>query len=187
MILENIKQVNFEIVKEIYLAKHGLKRDGWELRNLKRANQKFGSWISTDIPISEIGNIVMPHHNHGGITVIPKKGALLSEAYKLITQERKRIEQGNSQFYKRIKAQKKNILANGSGTIFLSEEPLLIGTTYAGLTQFKGQITHLDGLHRLIALMDLDIKQEFVPSYIAIYPNSKLMQPLTQQAPPKPL
>ena len=184
MRLENVRQSTFEDAKQAYLTEHGPKRDGWELRNLKRANQKFGSWISANIPISEAGNIVMPHYDYGGTVVIPKQGLILSEAYKLITQERERIEQGNPQFYERIRSQKENIARTEIGTVFLSEEPLFLGTTYGGLTQFKGKITHLDGLHRLIALMNLNVKPEFISSYIAVYPNSPIMQLATQQAEP---
>ncbi len=172
MELFDAQQVDFERVKEQYLADHGgTEKNKWEIRNLERANTKFRNWIYAHIPYSEIGKIVMPHYRYGGATVIPKEGMILSDAYRTFKENENRLEIENSQFCERVRHQKKRIPEEGVKSIFLSQEPLLIGDSYSGLVKFKKKITHLDGVHRLMALMDIGKKPEFIQSYIAIYSN----------------
>ena len=171
--LLNVKQVDFEFVNKIYLQDHGIKNDGWEKQNLKTAHDKFGNWIYAEIPDKEIGNIVLPHYKHGGIEITPAQGGLLKDVYQNFRENQDFFKKGNSQFCERVEFQKKRILEGDIKSIFLSQEPLLSGLSYEGLKEFKGQITHLDGFHRLIALMDLiDEKKndtKVIPSYIAVY------------------
>ncbi len=172
MKLLNIIEIPFEKVLETYEKENGKKNDQWEINNLEKANKKFGSWINCKIPILEIREVVMPHYKYGGSAVIPAEGALLSEAYEFFNNNRKRFEIENSQFCKRVEIQK-NIISKSKRvkTLYLSQEPLFIGLSYSGLTKFKGKITHLDGFHRLIALMDIEKKPESVESFIAVYNN----------------
>ena len=170
MILKNIEEVTFEFVLERYFKENGIKNDMWELRNLERADAKFGSWASAKIPISEIENIVMPYHKYGGAEITPKEGALLSDAYENFTRNRKKLERTNSQFCRRIETQKRLISETGRGKIiYLSQEPLFFGLSYSGLTNFRGKITHLDGFHRLMALMDIKQRPDSIESFIAVY------------------
>ena len=178
MILKDVSEVDFESVKRIYVEDNA-KEDVWELKQLQKAQDKFGRWIHANIPISEIGQIVLPHYRYGGIPVNPLEGNILKDTYWNFKENYKIFEEGNSQFCERIRFQEKRILEEEVKSIFLSEEPLFIGDSYSGLKKFKGMITHLDGFHRLVAIMSLIEKNRFSPksieSYIAIYPDSLLI------------
>jgi len=170
MKLQDIKKTNFESVLEIYLKENSGKNDNWEIQNLKRADEKFENWIEAKIPLEEVGKIVMPHYKYGGVAIIPEEGALLADAYKNFKANRAYYERENQQFCHRIKNQKKIISkTNHVKALYLSQEPLFIGLSYAGLKKFKDQITHLDGFHRLMAFMELENKPELIKSYIAVY------------------
>lgn len=178
MQLENIKKVGFELVKGVYLEEHGF-RDRWELRQLEKADRKFGRWIHATIPVSEIGQIVLPHYKHGGIPVNPLEGNVLEDTYSNFKKNIRMFKEGNPQFCERIKFQERKIQEEGVKSIFLSEEPLFTGDSYSGLKRFKGMITHLDGFHRLMAMMFILDKNKYpsksIESYIAIYLNSLLI------------
>ena len=167
----NIRPATFEEILQIYFIENNQKQDGWECRNLKRANEKFDSWIMGNIPREDIGEIVLPHYRVGGAHIIPETGAFLIDAYTNFNLKRKYFEKNNSQFCERIETQKKLIQKSGKvKTIYLSEEPLFLGTSYSGLSNFRGKITHLDGLHRLFALMELKEKgPKEIPITLAKY------------------
>ncbi len=169
MNLIDIIETSFENVMQQYIEDNGSKNDCWEVRNLERANDKFGKWIMAKIKSSEIGEIVLPYYSYGGIPITPKEGAFLSDAYDNFKKNKERFRLGNKQFCDRIDAQKRLISLSGIRSIFLSQEPLFIGDSYSGLEKYKNKITHLDGFHRLMALMDMEQKPEFIQSYIAVY------------------
>ena len=155
----DIRPATFEEVLQIYLTENSQKQDEWEYRNLERANEKFDSWIIGNISRKDIGEIVLPHYRVGGVHIIPETGAFLKDAYANFNLKREYFEKSNPQFCERIEIQKKLIKKSKKvKTIYLSEEPLFLGTSYSGLHNFKGKITHLDGLHRLFALMELKEK-----------------------------
>ncbi|MCH7850671.1 MAG: hypothetical protein IH845_03450 [Nanoarchaeota archaeon] len=178
MKLENIIPCQFETVLDSYVSENGSKDDPWEIRNLKRAQTKFGSWISTRIPINEIGKIVMPHYKFGGTQIVPYEGRLLIEAYENFKEEEEFFQENNPQFCKRIDFHKQTIKEKSRKKIYLSQEPLFIGESYCGLTSFKGKITHLDGFHRLFAAMDLEeeCRPPYLESFIAVFNDFKYPQ-----------
>ena len=167
----NIKPATFEEILHIYLTENSQKQDEWEYRNLKRANEKFDSWVMGNISRVDIGEIVMPHYGVGGAHIIPETGAFLKDAYTNFNLKREYFKKNNAQFCNRIEIQKKIIQKFGRvKTIYLSEEPLFLGTSYSGLNNFKGKITHLDGLHKLFALMELKEKEpKEIPIALAKY------------------
>lgn len=170
MKLRDIKKTDFESVLERYLKENWEGNNHWEIQNLKRANEKFGSWIEAKIAREEVGKIVVPYYKYGGAAITPEGGALLMDSYKNFNANREYYERENQQFCQRIENQKKIISkTNHVKTLYLSQEPLFTGLSYAGLKKFKGQITHLDGFHRLMAFMELENKPEFIESYIAVY------------------
>jgi hypothetical protein len=167
----NIKPATFEEVLNIYFMENGQKQDEWECRNLERANEKFDFWVIGNILRTDIGEIVLPHYHVGGAQIISETGAFLEDAYFNFNLKREYFEENNTQFCDRIKIQKEFIQESGKvKTIYLSEEPLFLGTSYSGLKDFKGKITHLDGLHRLFALMELKEKgPKEIPITLAKY------------------
>ncbi|MFO8015649.1 MAG: DUF6309 family protein [Candidatus Woesearchaeota archaeon] len=166
----DIQRVDFETVMQQYREDNGPKNDWWEERNLSRANEKFGGWIRAKIPVSDIGSVVMPYYNHGGACITPEEGAPLSVAYASFKNDRQKFEQGNAQFCDRFDSQKESISRNGIKPVYLSQEPLLIGTSYSNLKKYKNRLTHLDGFHRLMALMDSEQTPDYVECFIAVYP-----------------
>lgn len=171
MQLINIKKVTFEEVLNKYFEDHGLKKDLWEAQNLQRADTKFGHWIHTKIPIEDIGEIIMPHYKYKKITLIPSEGLTLFEVYTRFNQNNEIFKKEAMHVLKKIEFHLQNIPLKGVKSIFLSQEPLFYGTSYLELTQYARKITHLDGFHRLMALMELETKPKFVNAYISIYPN----------------
>jgi len=172
MHLLNINELSFDEVLEEYSVFHGSKKDWWEVRNLKRANEKFGSWISCEIPSSEIGKIVLGQYKHEGCNITPEEGSYLIDAHKNFVKNKEYFLTENNQFCNRFEIQKILILKEGMRTIFLSERPLFVGTTYSGLSKFKDDITHLDGFHRLMAFQDLYVDKktsiESIKCFIAV-------------------
>lgn len=169
MKLVNIIPISFDEVLNIYLEQNGSKKDSWEIENLERADRKFGRWIFAEIPSTEIGKIVMPHYAFGGAHVVPETGAFLNDAYRNFSAERDYFSRNNPQFCERVETQKRIIADSGEvKRIYLSEEPLFTGNSYSGLQRFSGRITHLDGFHRLFALMDSKVRPDFVPSCLAL-------------------
>jgi len=169
--------IPFTSVIEIYKRDHGQKNDSWELKNLERADKHFKFWMYANIPSSNIGEIVLPHYRHGGCFITPESGATVKEAYINFIKKRKHFETHNPQFCKRIESQVE-YLSNQKEvkSLFLSEEPLMRGLSYGGLQKFKNRITHLDGFHRLVALMHIKEKPEFIGACIATYENSRLLK-----------
>jgi hypothetical protein len=161
----NVMPATFEEILGFYHSENGSKQDEWEVENLQRADEKFGSWVIGDIPSSDIGEIVMPHYRIGGAHIISESGAFLNDAHKSFSAKRNYFSRNNPQFCKRVKTQKRIIGNSGKvKRIYLSEEPLFLGASYSGLRSFRGKVTHLDGLHRLFALMDL--KENRTPELI---------------------
>ncbi len=172
----DIQEVGFESVMRQYRKDNGAKNDWWEERNLKRANEKFGKWIKAKIPVQYIGELIMPHYDHGGAPITPEEGAPLSVAYGIFEDNRNKFEKENPQFCERFESQKDVILKQGVKPVYLSQEPLLVGTSYSKLVQYKNHLTHLDGFHRLMALMGLNQKPQYIECFIAVYPAFKPAQ-----------
>ncbi|MBT4376087.1 hypothetical protein HOD29_01810 [archaeon] len=166
--------MDFREVKEKYLEENGFKKDSWELRNLHRANEKFGRWFLGNIPFEEIGNIALPHYKFGA-EVIPPQGAFLKDAYANFEKEKEFYKKFNRQFYDRIESQVKFLKESNSVKVFyLSEEPLFMGSSYKDMEPFKNKITHLDGLHRLFALKEIGSWEGPLQTFLAKSKNTPI-------------
>jgi hypothetical protein len=174
--LINAKKVSFETVLNRYYLDHALKDEAWEIYNLKRANKKFGSWVQAIIAVEDIGGIVLPYHVGAcdqysdlpqKILLVPPSGLTLDRAYIRFKRIRRRYRRLAPVCYERI-MRAKQLVSQDPGLFFFSQEPILIGSTYQGLTRFRGQLTHLDGLHRLMALMEVDEKPGYISCYVAV-------------------
>ncbi len=174
MNLTNIQNIDFEQVRNFYLQDHGSKNDPWELKQLEKANEKFGNWVYAEIPPKEIVKIVAPHYKVGGEIINPNTGAFLESTYENFIARLNHFKKYNPQFYQRFSIQKA-IAPLKNLTLFLSQEPLFVGASYEGLTRFKGHITHLDGFHRLMGLIALiddgNIIKFPIKTCIAKYPR----------------
>lgn len=117
----------------------------YALQLLETANVQFGVWHRCVLSLKDMLAVMLPPHRHGGLELIARPGGLVSEAVKsfhaaprdhICTQKIDKHSQ------------------EPSSTLFLSVAPLddpqysdyrdLVASGYRGLT-------HLDGLHRLIA------------------------------------
>jgi hypothetical protein len=160
--------VGFDEVIQSYEKDFG-PNNNWEIENLKSADRKFGSWICGRIPSEDIGEIVLPFHNRGGMAITPETGTTLEDAFWNFKAKRPIFEIGNPRFCNNFEWHKADIIKNGMKAVYLSQEPLFTGPSYEKLTAYKGKITHLDGLHRLMAFMDLPDKPESLLCYLAAY------------------
>ena len=174
--LINAKKVSFETVLDRYYFDHAIKDQAWEIYNLRRANKQFGKWVQAMIAVEDIGGIVLPYHvgscdQHSDlpqkILLVPPSGLTLDHAHTRFKQIRGRYRRLAPVCYERIMRAKQLVPMN-LGSFFFSQEPILIGSTYQGLTGFKRQLTHLDGLHRLMALMEVDEKLRYISCYVAV-------------------
>ena len=174
--LISAQRVSFETVLDRYYLEHALKGKDWGIDNLKRANKKFGKWVQATIAIEDIDGIVLPYHvgscdQHSDlpqkILLIPASGLTLDDAHARFERIRKRYRRLAPVCYERIMRAKQRVKMD-LGSFFFSQEPILIGSTYQGLTRFRGQMTHLDGLHRLMALMEVDERPCGISCYVAV-------------------
>lgn len=145
MLLE--RRVSFEEVREIFLQENpdpNFGSTGYALGLLGTANKQFGGWARATLTFENISGVMLPPHRHQG-ELVPLSGSTVSDAVKKLESIRpphaclQRIEELSSQ---------------PSSTIFLSDLPIDHPNypDYRGLIDrgHKG-LTHLDGLHRLIA------------------------------------
>ncbi len=174
--LINAKNMSFETVLDRYYLDHEIKDKAWEIQNLRRADKKFGKWVQAKIAIEDIGGIVMPYHvgscdQHSDlpqqILLVPPSGLTLDYAHSRFKRIRRQYRRLAPVCYERIMRAKQRASMN-LGSFFFSQEPILVGSTYQGLTGFRGQLTHLDGLHRLMALMEIDEKPAYISCYVAV-------------------
>jgi hypothetical protein len=170
------KEVSFDEVLKKYHQDHGTKHDLWEVNNLKRAHKRFGKWVHAKIPVEDIGGIVLPYHV-GACDIhsdLPQKIVLVPPTGLTLSDTHKRFKRIQDQFSKLAPAchekiwQAKQLEPDKLGSFFFSQEPLLIGSTYKGLTGFRGQVTHLDGLHRLMALLERKDRPNYLDCYVSL-------------------
>ena len=170
--LYDVRDVSFDFILKECQKDH--RNDEKLIRKINFVQCMFGKWISAKILIDDLGFIVLPYHpspvcsgKRSNIVLIPKEGYTLSEAYKKIENFRLYAPE----CYAKILNQKKLILEYGLRSIFLTEEPLSSGPlrrSYSGLKKWGRRLTHLDGLHRLLALMSMEKKPEYVECYVAV-------------------
>ena len=119
-------------------------RNDWPSGALEIANNQFRTWARVVLYPHELGSIMLPQHDHG-VHLIPPAGASVLESLKNLD-----AVDRSSECYRRIQ----QFVNSRDSAIFLSVAPIDDPrfSDYAGLVQrgYKG-LTHLDGLHRLIA------------------------------------
>jgi hypothetical protein len=140
--------LSFERVRETFLRENPDPKFGstdYALRLLEAANTQFGEWCSVVLSAEDSLCIMLPHHTHKGLNLIPESGLLVSEVLPKIELAPKSHE--CPQWIQKLS---QDPLSTG----FLSATPLSHGdnSDYRELVRrsYKG-LTHLDGLHRLIA------------------------------------
>jgi len=119
-------------------------RNGWPLGALEIANTQFGDWTKVLLPPDDLGNIMLSRHDHS-VNLVPPFGSSVSEALKKLD----RLDH-SSECYRRIQ----QFSDPRTSAIFLSVAPINDPhyPDYRGLVDRRYQgLTHLDGLHRLIA------------------------------------
>lgn len=166
---------SFDVVVDRFLAAPG-SRSSWTLRNLERANRAFGRWLHGRIPVEEIPAIVLPFHVGGcdrnsdlpqQVHLVPPSGLVVGDAHTRLTEIRGTYRRLAPHCHGRI-ARGRELAANDPGTFFFSAGPLLMGSTYRGLTAFQGRLTHVDGLHRLLGLMDAEQRPDSIDAFVAV-------------------
>ena len=146
MVIES--KVSFDQVREVFLQQNpdlAVGTTAYALGLLEAANSQFGAWSKAILSLEDMLGIMLPPHRHDGFELIPPSGLTVSDALRkaeLLPRSHicsLRIEE----------------LSTGPlSAIFLSAAPVadpaypdyrdLVNRGYKGLT-------HLDGLHRLIA------------------------------------
>jgi len=173
--LYDARDVSFDFILKECQKDHP--NDEKLIRKINYVQCIFGKWISTKILTDDLGSIVLPYHSlqsclqscsdkKPNIILIPKEGCTLSEAYKQIEKFRLYAPE----CYDKILNQKKLILECGLRSIFLTEEPLPLGPlrrSYSGLKKWSRRLTHLDGFHRLLALMSMKEKFDYINCFVA--------------------
>lgn len=173
--LGEAQAASFDEVANRFLGASGL-RTSWTFRNLERANRVFGGWIHGRIPVQEIAAIVLPFHVGGcdrisdlpqKIHLVPPAGLTVGDAHARLSVMRETYRHLAPYCYARI-IRSSELAPSDLGTFFFSAEPLLTGSTYRGLTAFRGRMTHLDGLHRLLGLMDAERQPDSIDAFVAV-------------------
>jgi Family of unknown function (DUF6309) len=134
-------------------------RNGWTLGALEVANRQFGGiWTRVLLSPDEVRTVMLPQHNHG-VNLVPAEGLAVSEAIKKLD-----FIDRASKCYQRIQL----FSSQQTSAVFLSAAPICDPrySDYRGLLD-RGHrgLTHLDGLHRLIAWGRE--KQRSVLAYVA--------------------
>jgi len=159
--------------------------EGWALEMMQHVQKKFPLVIQGKIAVAEIGNLVMPHHSLTGCCmkpineeyeIIPPSGLRLADAHQTLVDRWEEFQTKAQHCYEKISNQI-NRLTQGEdlGFFYFTESPLMIGSSYEEMTDFEGKITHLDGLHRLIAIMFSDKKPKYINVFVGVKENSPLL------------
>ena len=145
---------------------------------LEKANNYFSFWVRADISTKgDLENLILPHYidkkSQSGVT--SEKGEKLKTAYeRLMVKERNDFKKNVPDCFKKIMIQKKLIKKNGSKIFLFSQGPFKeFDESYRDSVFSEKDIVHLDGLHRLLALMDMfpEEKPSFINSYISAKEN----------------
>ena len=184
MKLINPEKISFKEVVEIYKNQHGSssfrnpKLFNYEMDLLEKANNYFSFWVRADISTEgDLENLILPHYidKKSQFGVTSEKGERLKTAYeRLMVKERNDFKKNVPDCFKKIMIQKKLIKKGRIGTFLFSHGPFkeIIGT-YDKIIGADNSLVHLDGLHRLLALMDMfpEEKPFFINSYISAKEN----------------
>jgi len=146
MVIES--KVSFDQVREVFVQQNpdpALGTTEYALGLLEAANRRFGAWSKVTLSSEDMLRIMLPPHRHDGFELIPPSGLAVSDVLKRVE-----LLPRSHICSRRIEELSRGPLS----AIFLSVAPLddpayedyrdLVNRGYKGLT-------HLDGLHRLIA------------------------------------
>jgi hypothetical protein len=152
--------VDFTEVKNTFLRDNieTPERNPWPLGALEVANRQFGTWTRVILTPDELCTIMLPWHVHG-VNLVPADGLIVSEAIKRLG-----FIDSTSECYRRIQ----QFSGERMTAVFLSAAPINDPSypDYRGLLARNCRgLTHLDGLHRLIAWGRE--KRQCVPAYVA--------------------
>jgi uncharacterized protein DUF6309 len=133
-------------------------RNGWPLGALEIANIQFGNWAQVILGPDDVLTVLLPKHDHE-VNLVPAAGSNVLEAVT-------KFETMNqlTECYKRIQ----QFSNPATPIVFLSVKPIEHPhySDYHGLiTRGCCALTHLDGLHRLVA-WGFENKRD-VPAYVA--------------------
>ncbi len=158
--MRNQRPASYDEVKTKFLQDNTTtpERNGWPLGALEIANRQFGRWTHLVLSPEEVLAVLLPHHDHG-VNLVPAAGSSVSDTIReldhleRVTECSKRIHQ---------------FLGTLTPVVFLSAAPI----DDPGYPDYRGLLrrgcvglTHLDGLHRLVA-WGWENKRD-VPVYVA--------------------
>lgn len=153
-------EIGFEEVKATFIVENidTPGRNDWPLGALEVANRQFGNWRRVVLTAEDIRGVMLPCHIHG-VNLVPYSGSTVLEAIRKLD-----FIDRVSDCYRRIQ----QFSDLRTPAVFLSAAPIndLRYSDYRGLLDrgYRG-LTHLDGLHRLIA-WGRENKRN-VPAYVA--------------------
>jgi hypothetical protein len=139
--------VSFDEVRAAFLRENDVQcgKNQWALKAIEIAEEQFGHWGRVILSSEDILGVMLPHHTRCGPEVVPPCGSIVSDAI-----ERLKSLPSSDTCRKTVD----ELSARTPSLIFLSSAPInhsdypdfraLVERNYKGLT-------HLDGLHRLIA------------------------------------
>jgi len=141
-------RVPFDEVRGVFLQQNpdpAFRSTRYALGLLEAADRRFGSWFKVTLSSEDVPGVMLPPHREGDFELIPPSGLRVSEVVSRVDLLppvhvcRQRIE---------------DVSRDPLSAVFLSATPLddPAYSDYRDLVKrgYKG-LTHLDGLHRLIA------------------------------------
>lgn len=180
MELINPKKVDFNEVYQRHCNYHNssdYKSLEYEFNLLHDADDFFSFWVKADISTGTIEGLVLPYHidSNSENIVVPKQGEKLGDSYqRLMVSGRKDFELNIPVCFGKIIYQKELIKEKGAKSFLFSQGPFAeFGRSYNKLSFGNQEIVHLDGFHRLLALMDMSAEDRpnSIESYIAAKEN----------------
>jgi len=138
------RRVSFEEVCAAFRLDNpiGFGSSEWALNALEMANKQFGTWMLRSLSLEDILGIMLPHHLHDGQELVPKSCSSVSEAI-----EKLNSVPGSHSCSKRID----ELSRTPPSPVFLSIAPIHHPDSWELRKRNYSGLTHLDGLHRLIA------------------------------------
>jgi hypothetical protein len=158
--MQGQSKVDFQEVRATFLRDNQdtPQRNDWPLGALEVANNQFRNWAKVLLSPDDLGSIMLPRHDHG-VSLVPPDGSSVSEALKKLD----RLDH-STECYRRIE----QFSDPRTSAVFLSVAPINDPRypDYKGLVDRRYQgLTHLDGLHRLIAWAREN--KRAIPAYVA--------------------
>ena len=155
-----ISRATFDEVRSQFLIDNVTtpERNDWPLGALEVANRQFGTWTRIVLKPTEILTVLLPHHNHG-VNLVSVAGSTVSATIV----EFDRLDR-TTECHRRIQ----QFLGARTPIVFLSAAPIndpRYADYHGLLSRGCAGLSHLDGLHRLVA-WGWENKRE-VPAYVA--------------------